>query len=85
MPPFTLTEDERQLLFRQDPDTGSNGGWQGLLVKLQNHYNPATREISLDAEDLRRIPAYAFDYGRGGWEARLTGIFGRVLGPRLGR
>jgi hypothetical protein len=28
---------------------------------------------------------YAFDLGNGGWQARLLGIFGRTLGPNLGR
>jgi len=85
MPPFILTEEERIILFRQDPETASDGGWQSLLVKLQNEYDPATMLITLDATDLERIPRYAFDYRNGGWESRLIGVFGRQLGPRLGR
>jgi hypothetical protein len=56
-----------------------------LLVNLQRKVNRATNVISLDLRDLERIPRYAFDYGRGGWEDRLSFIFGRAVGPGLGR
>lgn len=80
-----LLPGEITVLDRQDPSTGPDGGWQGLLVRLQNKVNRATGELVLDAQDLEQIPRYAFDYGNGGWEDRLTGIFGRTLGPGLGR
>ncbi|HTG44533.1 MAG TPA: aspartyl-tRNA synthetase [Verrucomicrobiae bacterium] len=76
---------ERDVLFRQDPGTQHDGGWQSLLVKLQNQFDPVSMEIRLDASDQERIPRYAFDYGNGGWESRLGGVFSRHLGPRLGR
>lgn len=80
---FTLNTEEQEYLFRQDPAARSDGGWQSLLVKLQNQFNPTTMEITLDDRDLERIPRYAFDYGNGGWEGRLSGVFLRHLGPSL--
>jgi hypothetical protein len=41
--------------------------------------------LDLDEQDLERIPRYAFDYGNGGWESRLRGIFEPTLGASLGR
>jgi hypothetical protein len=82
---FILNQAERDLLFLQRIDTGGEGGWQHLLVKLQTQLNIHTLEIDLDGGDLEKIPRYAFDYGNGGWEGRLKGIFDRHLGPRLGR
>ena len=80
-----LNAQEIMVLFRQDPDRREDGGYQGLLVRLQNNTNPDTGALRLTPEDLERIRRYAFDYGNGGWEDRLTAIFARHLGPRLGR
>ena len=80
-----LTPAEIQILDLQNPSSGSDGGWQGLLVRLREKVNRTTGRIDLDAQDLDQIPRYAFDYGNGGWEERLRGIFERTLGPRLGR
>jgi hypothetical protein len=82
---ITLTSNELAELDRQNPTTKDDGGWQNLLVTLRNKVDRATRELTLSPEDLERIPRYAFDYGRGGWEDRLLAIFGRTLGLRLGR
>ena len=70
-----LNSREAAVLNQQDPGTGQDGGWQSLLVGLQNKLNRTTGELTLDIEDLERIPRYAFDYGNGGWESRLRGIF----------
>jgi hypothetical protein len=80
-----LNEQEMEALFRQDPATKNNGGWQRLNVGLQERCNRATGELHLTPDDLRRIPKYAFDYEDGGWERRLIAAFGRHLGPNLGR
>ncbi len=80
-----LTPAEIHVLDRQDPVKGPDGGWQTLLTRLQGKVNRTIGELVLDAQDLEQIPRYAFDYGNGGWEDRLLGIFGRTLGPRLGR
>ena len=70
---------------KQDPQTKNDGGYQGLMVSLQSRINRATGDLHLTADDLRRIPMYAFDYKNGGWEDRLIAAFSRTLGPRLGR
>jgi len=80
-----LKPNEIEVLDRQDSNSESDGGWQGLLVYLQKGVNRVTGEIALNAPDVARIARYAFDYGRGGWESRLKTIFGRTLGPNLGR
>jgi hypothetical protein len=85
MQKLTLNSAELSCLFRQDPSTKGDGGFQGLLVRLQRQTDRSTGVISLDAKVLERIPRYAFDYKQGGWEDRLLNIFSRTLGNRLGR
>ncbi|TDI22496.1 MAG: aspartyl-tRNA synthetase [Acidobacteria bacterium] len=80
-----LNPSEVATLDKQDPSTASGGGFQRLLVKLQRQLDRTTGELKLDDGDQRRIPSYAFDYGQGGWEDRRVRIFGRTLGPTLGR
>lgn len=80
-----LNSEEIVELGRQEASTKGNGGWQSLMVTLQTKLDPATGRIELDSDDLERISRYAFDYGNGGWENRLYKIFGRTLGPALGR
>jgi hypothetical protein len=70
-------------LRRQSPETGGDGGWQGLLVTLQNLLDEDTNEIYLPPHLVRRMGKYAFTYGQGGWENRLKAIFARTLGPKL--
>ena len=82
---ISLTQAEISILFRQDPGTENDGGYQGLLVGLQRKVNRGTGSLDLTPDELEKIPRYAFEYGQGGWENRLVGIFGRTLGPRLGR
>jgi len=50
------------------------------MVRLQKRVNRITGELHLTADDLRRIPMYAYDYSKGGWEDRLKRAFGRPLG-----
>ena len=80
-----LTPDEMAILDRQDPGTEHDGGWQGLIVGLQGKIDRQTGRIDLGDQDLERIARYAFDYGNGGWEARLRAVFERELGAGLGR
>jgi len=79
-----LTKSEMRSLFRQFIFTYNDGGFQRFLVELQDKIDTKTGEIDLTKRDLERIPRYAFKYGRGGWESRLVGAFGRVLGRQLG-
>jgi hypothetical protein len=80
-----LTQSEIHELDKQDPATAGDGGFQSLMVSLQERVIRTSGDLHLTADDLRRIPMYAFDYNRGGWEDRLKRAFGRVLGPNLGR
>jgi hypothetical protein len=80
---FVLNGSEMISLFRQDPSTRRNGGWQSLLVGLQDGCDRATGAISVSMVQRRRIRMYAFKYGNGGWESRLVASFGRHLGPKL--
>ena len=80
-----LNRREVEKLMIQDPLSRTDGGFQALLVRLQEGVDPSTGEINVTATDLERIARYAFDYGNGGWESRLREIFQRVLGRRLGR
>lgn len=80
-----LAPGEIAELFIQAPHTESDGGYQSLLVGLQRRVDRTTGKLKLTAKDLERIPRYAFNYGNGGWENRLTAIFSRTLGPKLGR
>jgi hypothetical protein len=75
-----LNATEQGFLFR--PVSG-DGGFQGLLRNLRRKINRVNGEITLTPADLEKIPRYAFEYGNGGWEGRLRGIFERHLGPDL--
>lgn len=81
----TLTPEELAVLFKQSADSKTDGGWQKLLVTLQELTNESTGSVQIPPIILERIQRYAFDYGNGGWEDRLTAIFGRTLGSSLGR
>jgi hypothetical protein len=70
----TVTPSEIEIFDRQDPRTENDGGFQQLLVELQDSLN----------RHEEKIPRYAFDYKNGGWEDRLKGIFSRMLGENLG-
>jgi hypothetical protein len=80
---ITLNPVELEILFRQDPATKDDGGWQRLLITLKELADPDTGEIEIPPRILERIRRYAFEYGNGGWESRLTSVFGRTLGPTL--
>ena len=80
-----LWPDEIAMLNRQHPLTRCRGGFQSLLVGLASRVDSTTGQLSLSSRDLERIARYVFDYGNGGWECRLQNIFGRSLGPTLGR
>lgn len=85
MQTVTLNSSEIEMLDRQDPATESDGGFQKLLVDLQDSLTRPTGELVLTDEYEEKIPRYAFDYKKGGWEDRLKGIFSRALGQNLGR
>jgi hypothetical protein len=78
-----LNEVEYEIVCRQDPATRDDGGYQSLMVTLQDITDEASRRMVLPHHLIERLRRYAFNYGNGGWEDRITGIFGRHLGPRL--
>ena len=80
-----LNASEMAALFVQPADTEKDGGFQSLLVGMQKRINRSTGQLTLLPDELERIPRYAFDYKNGGWQDRLTSIFARSLGPKLGR
>lgn len=79
-----LNSEEWDILCKQDPATKEDGGWQRLLVTLQELTDESTLAITIPPRIMERIHRYAFTYGNGGWESRLLAIFGRTLGPSLG-
>lgn len=79
----TLNEAELETLYRQDPSKKKKGGWQNLLVTLQELTNDETGEITIPPIILGKIGSYAFKYTTGGFQGRLLSIFERTLGPRL--
>ncbi len=85
MQTVTLNASEVAALDKQDPRTKGDGGCQSLIVGLQSRVDRITGSLVLTADDLERIPRYAFDYGNGGWEDTLMRAFRRTLGPNLGR
>ena len=78
-----LNDDEFDALMQQDPSSRSEGGFQSLLVTLQDNTDPHTKILVLPVHLIERINRYAFDYGQAGWEYTLKRIFSRVLGDGL--
>ena len=80
-----LNEQEIATLDIQPQSTANDGGYQSFMVQLQSRLDRTTHKLTLNDNDLARIPKYAYDYGQGGWQNRLETIFRRTLGPRLRR
>ena len=70
-----LSKDDLTALNKQDPATAGDGGFQGLLVKLQGQIDPRTNELRLNDTDVQRIRRYSVQYGDGGWQGRLLRVF----------
>ena len=70
-------------LMQQDPAARSEGGFQSLLVTLQDNTDSRTKILVLPVHLIERINRYAFDDGQGGWENTLKRIFSRSLGDSL--
>lgn len=79
-----LKPDEYDSLSEQDPASRGGGGFQALLVNLQERVTD-DMHLDLTVQDRERIARYAHDYRSGGWQGRLRKIFGRSLGNNLGR
>jgi len=74
-----LTKDEMDELFRQDPTTANDGGFQNFMIRLQKQARRPSLEIRLDEDDIERIRKYAADSKHGGFQQRILKIFGRLL------
>lgn len=79
---YELTKEEIQEL---DLPVRGQGGFQSFIKRLQSQVNHATNTIKLTDTDIEDIQHHAFDFEQGGFQDRLLRIFGRVLGPTLGR
>lgn len=53
MTTIVLTDAERAKLFQQDPAARNDGGFQGLLVSLQERTN-ANNKLDLTPNDVQR-------------------------------
>lgn len=80
---LVLNTAELVSLFKQDPRKKGDGGWQSLIVALQEACDRTTGAVPLTLLQRRRIRRYAFKYKNGGWESRLKATFSRHLGPKL--
>lgn len=73
MPFFALTPDQLEVLNIK-PE--GQGGFQGLIEKLQNNVDKNTGRIYVSQDDVVRIKDYHNKYGGGGFQGRLIQIFG---------
>ena len=55
-----LNLDEIDELFKQDPTTEHDGGYQNLLIKLQRKINRSSGELILSASDLKKNSTLCF-------------------------
>ena len=56
----TLSTEEMEVLFRQDPRSRREDGFQSFLVRLQKKTDRTTGALLLNPSDLETIPRYAF-------------------------
>ena len=72
---YQLNEQEIEKLMK--PIKG-DGGFQGLMKKLQGNFNHDTKKIELSEAEIDRIFKYV-SYSEGGYESRLVDIFGNHI------
>jgi hypothetical protein len=72
---FQMTQDEVGILNRP---VNSSGGFQAFFRRLQQRLDPATTTIELSDAEMGRIVRH-ISYKPGGFEGRLSDIFGRSL------
>ncbi|TGK12935.1 hypothetical protein EHO98_19305 [Leptospira stimsonii] len=66
-------------MYKVDPKSRRNGGFQSLLVSLQEKYKPHASSIDLNAQEIERIRRYAKKYRNGGWQDQLQTIFPSIV------
>ncbi|MTI95925.1 MAG: hypothetical protein FH749_10655 [Firmicutes bacterium] len=55
-----------------------SGGFQSLLRRLQQGYNPEANTYTLNSEDIEAIIRYATRYNQGGWQDRLRPLLEEI-------
>ena len=79
---ISIQLNSMELTILRKPIVGQ-GGFQSMMNNLRARADQSTGNIEISDDDLERIQRYAFQYGGGGFEARLRSIFERTLGPNL--
>lgn len=79
---INLSRGQMSALLKQEPVTRADGGFQSLMILLQNRLNKSTGHITLTRSELERIERYASNYKSGGWQARLCDIFSDLISQR---
>ncbi len=64
----TFTPAERDIIER--PIEG-NGGHQRLLSDVLDGYSRKTGVLAVEPSTLRKVSAFAYDYGGGGYQVRF--------------
>ena len=56
-------------------DIVGSGGFQNLMIKLQNNFNHENNELTINSQELlEKIIKYAYCYQQGGYQGRLKTI-----------
>jgi len=82
-PVIKLNLTEFRELMRPDAGTKGQGGFQSFFLSLQYRVNKATRTLELTEADVERIHRALENPSAGGWQGRLTKIFGRHFKQHL--
>lgn len=70
-----LSKRELNELNKVDPAEYGRGGFQRLLVRLQQRVNPRTKLLELKGDDIDFIFRYGNRPDRGGFQSRIRKIF----------
>ncbi len=75
-----LSSSQISLLKKVKPSERRKGGFQSLIVGLQEKVDKKDHTIDLSGKDIGRINRYANKYRNGGWQTYLRRIFsGSIL------
>jgi hypothetical protein len=72
-----LSRAELRELMKHDPSSKHRGGFQRLLVNLQQRVDKRTGELDLFEPEMTTIMRNGRNPSKGGWQASLHRIFGR--------
>ncbi len=68
------TEDIEPILQEQH----GQGGFQDFLTKIKNQYVAETEKLSLERDDIEKLYRYAYIYGEGGFQRRMSVLFDKI-------